>query len=443
MAGTLLACLLTQRGWHVSLYERRPDPRIHGCAAGRSINLALAERGLHALRQAKLDTVVMPHAIAMRGRMIHTLDRPPAFHPYGKEASEVIWSIHRGRLNLCLVEAAARAGAKLHFNCPVNALDLEHSRLVTADGATHSFDLLVGADGADSCVRSELARHHDLGIEREILAHSYKELEIPPASDGGFRLESNALHIWPRGGHMCIALPNVQGSFTSTLFLATHAAPDTYASFENLSNGQTARAWFDKEFPDLSKNLPALESEFEAHPTGTLGTLRLKRWHLDNKVVLIGDAAHPMVPFHGQGMNCALEDAVALADCLQRQPTDQHAALQAFATERQPNALAIQAMALENYVEMRQRVATPDYELERELSAWLAQRHPYHFVPRYSMVTFSRLPYALAFERGQIQAGILRESVAGCNSFKQIDLIGAQRKLIERLGRIPSHDHIS
>ncbi|NTX31834.1 FAD-dependent monooxygenase [Burkholderia pyrrocinia] len=436
LAGTLAACLLAARGWRVDIFERRPDPRRHGDSGGRSINLALAARGIHALHAARLDVEAMRQTVAMRGRMVHVAGAFPQLHPYGRDPQDVIWSIQRGRLNRLLLDAAERAGACVHHGAAVEHVDCRTRELILTDGRRARFDLLIGADGADSRVRAALARTVDLGIDCERQSHGYKELEIPAASGGGFRLEPHALHLWPRGGYMCIALPNIEGSFTTTLFLpvdGSHRGDGDMPSFASLPDGRAARRLFDRVFPDLSPHLPALEADFDTHPVGTLGTLRLQRWHAHGYAVLLGDAAHAMVPFHGQGMNCALEDAVSLARHLDAHPHDRATALAAFEAERRPNALAIQAMALENYVEMRARVATPAYALERELSAWLAERHPERFVPRYSMVTFQHVPYALAYERGKIQADILRAGTAGCDTFQQIDLRAVERDLHDRL----------
>lgn len=439
LAGTLTACLLAARGWRVDVFERRPDPRRHGDASGRSINLALAERGIHALRAARLDVETMRHTVAMRGRMVHVHGEFPHLHSYSRDPREVIRSIHRGRLNRLLLDAAERAGAHVHHGAVVEHVDCRTRELIMTSGQRASFDLLIGADGANSRVRAALARSVDLGIDCERQPHGYKELEVPAMPGGGFRLEPHALHLWPRGGYMCIALPNVEGSFTTTLFLptASHGDADT-PSFASVPNGCAARRLFECAFPDLSPHIPMLEADFDAHPVGTLGTLRLQRWHAYGHTVLLGDAAHAMVPFHGQGMNCALEDAVSLARQLDAHPHNRDAALAAFEVERRPNALAIQAMALENYIEMRARVTTPSYALERELSAWLAERHPERFVPRYSMVTFQRVPYALAYERGRIQADILRAGTAGCDAFQQIDLHAVERDLFDRLPVLPA-----
>ncbi|MGY3264771.1 kynurenine 3-monooxygenase [Lysobacter sp. HA35] len=432
LAGALLATLLARRGWSVEVYEKRGDPRVRGYAGGRSINLALAERGRYALGLAGADEAVMSHAVMMRGRMVHFADGRTDLQRYGRDDSEVIWSVHRGELNIILLEIAEAAGVRLHFDRGLVDVDFDR-RIATfgttgEDGFHVGFDSLVGADGAGSALRAAMSRRADLGERTENLGHGYKELEIPPADDGGFSVEPNALHIWPRGRYMCIALPNDERTFTVTLFLPNHGDP----SFDTVRNGEEARAFFERDFADASPLIPDLERDFDAHPTGVLATLYLDRWHLDGDAVLLGDAAHAMVPFHGQGMNCAFEDCVALAEHLDR-ARDRASAFAAFQAERLPNARAIQQMALENYLEMRDRVDDDDYLLQRALERELAARHPNRFVPRYSMVTFMRIPYATAFERGRLQRELLAEVTRGHSSLDTIDREFADRLVAERL----------
>src|SRR5690606_25904617 len=411
LAGALLAILLARRGWRVEVFERRGDPRVFGYAGGRSINLALTERGLHALRQAGADEAVMRHAVMMRGRMVHPLGGEPELQRYGRDDSEVIWSISRAELNLVLIEVAEAAGATLHFDRRLEEVDFATRRMrVLGDGGeqTLPFTTLVGADGAGSTLRAQIARVHDLGERTEWLDHGYKELEIPPGPNGDFRIEANALHIWPRGHYMCIALPNSERTFTVTLFLP-HDGP--HPSFATVPDGCAALALFDEQFADAVPLIPMLDVDYERHPTGLLGTLYLDRWHLDDRAVLLGDAAHAMVPFHGQGMNCAFEDCVALAEHLESTP-DTATAYAAFAAQRMPDAAAIQHMALENYIEMRDRVGDADYRLQRALELLLQERHPGRFVPHYSMVSFMRIPYSQALARSEVQRGILRRATA-------------------------------
>jgi kynurenine 3-monooxygenase len=439
LAGALLATLLAQRGWQVDVFERRGDPRVDGYAGGRSINLALAERGLHALRSADIANAVLEKAVMMRGRMVHFLDGSQQLQRYGRDDSEVIWSVSRGELNITLLEAAEAAGARLHFDRRLDSVDFE-SRTATFLGEghahVHAFNALLGADGAGSVLRQQMGKHAALGERVVWLDHSYKELEIPPGYDGGFRLEPNALHIWPRGRYMCIALPNDERTFTVTLFLPNEGDP----SFASVVSGEDARVLFQRDFADALPLIPDLENDFEAHPTGTLSTLYLDRWHLGGDAVLLGDAAHAMVPFHGQGMNCAFEDCVALASHIEsslESHTGFSAAFAAFESERRPNVQAIQEMALENYLEMRERVDDADFLLQRTLELQLAERHPDRFVPRYAMVTFRRVPYATAFERGGLQRELLVEATRGRESLDGIDWPWLDAAVKARLSPLP------
>ena len=433
LAGALLATLLARRGWQVDVFEKRPDPRAKGYEGGRSINLALAERGLHGLRQAGLTEAVMAQAVMMRGRMVHPKDGATQLQRYGKDDSEVIWSVHRGRLNISLLDAAEAAGASIRFNQRIDSVDFDAKRLALIDDherqrSEHDFHVLIGADGAGSAVRQALKSELELDERFEPLGHGYKELEVPPTADGDFALEANALHIWPRGHYMCIALPNTEKTFTVTLFLPNEGEP----SFASLPDHHAARAFFARDFADALALIPDFDVDWSGHPIGSLSTLYIDHWHLDGRAVLLGDAAHAMVPFHGQGMNCAFEDCVALLQHIEQSP-DWSSAFAAFAEERKPDAAAIQAMALENYVEMRDRVDDPDFLLQRQLERVLAERHPGLFVPRYSMVSFLRIPYATAYARGQVQRQILVESTTGCSGIEQVDLLAADARVRERL----------
>ncbi len=433
LAGSLLAILLSRQGWRITLYERRGDPRIADYESGRSINLALAERGRNALRQAGVEDAVMAKAVMMRGRMVHTREGDTQLQRYGRDDSEVIWSIHRKDLNHTLLQLAEDAGAQVHFHRRLHTVDFEagYARFIDdRDDQPHDirFDTLIGADGAGSALRAAMNRKHPLDERIEFLGHSYKELEIPPTEEGGFRIEANALHIWPRGQYMCIALPNDEGTFTVTLFLPNEGNP----SFATTRSGAEAEALFARDFPDALPLIPHLRRDWEEHPPGLLGTLYLRQWHLGGRAVLLGDAAHAMVPFHGQGMNCAFEDCVALARHLQEQDSLE-AAFAVFEAERKPNAEAIQQMALENYLEMRDRVADPAFQLQRELEQQLQARWPTRFVPHYTMVTFLHTPYAVALERTNLQRRILEDATAGHSTLEHIDWLALERTVHDQL----------
>ncbi|NYZ64076.1 FAD-dependent monooxygenase [Luteimonas sp. SJ-16] len=437
LAGALLGILLRRRGWEVDLYEKRGDPRLRGYEGGRSINLALAERGRHALRAADADEAVMRHAIMMRGRMVHVDAAEPALQRYGRDDSEVIWSVHRGDLNLVLLELAQAAGARLHFDLGLAGVNFDSRVAVFADARDGSrrevpFRALVGADGAGSALRAAMHRVRDLGERSDFLDHGYKELEIPPDDDGGFRIEPHALHIWPRGHYMCIALPNDEKTFTVTLFLPHQAAAGDGPAFDQIRDTAAARTFFEREFPSALALIPAFERDWAANPVGQLGTLYLEHWHLDGRAVLLGDAAHAMVPFHGQGMNCAFEDCVALAGQLDAHP-DLAGAFAAFEAQRKPDAAAIQRMALDNYLEMRDRVDDADYLLQRALELALQARHPGRFVPHYAMVTFMRIPYSLAMTRTDVQRGILERATAGRSTLDALDWAAIDADVLARL----------
>lgn len=432
LAGALLATLLAQRGWQVDVYEQRGDPRVKGYSGGRSINLALAERGLHALKQAGLDHRVLEQAVMMRGRFVHPLEGDAHLQRYGRDDSEVIWSISRAELNITLLNAAERAGVRLRFEQALKSVDFhsKRARFECMGGEQEvGFTALIGADGAGSTLRAQMHAEKPFVEQTEWLDHGYKELEIPPADDGGFRIEPNALHIWPRGHYMCIALPNDERTFTVTLFMPNEGV---YPSFEKVATPEAALELFKTQFPDTLPLIPDLVEDFARNPVGKLATLYLDRWHLADKAVLIGDAAHAMVPFHGQGMNCAFEDCVSLANHLDAESRLERA-FENFSAERMPNAAAIQQMALENYIEMRDKVDDAAFLLQRDLELALQTRHPDRFVPHYTMVTFMRIPYAVALARSDIQRGILVEATKGKSTIKDIDMQAVDANVLQQL----------
>ena len=408
LAGALLAVLLRQRGVAVDIYEKRDDPRRHGYLGGRSINLALAERGLNVLRAAGLEQAARAIAIPMRGRQVHDLLGQENFQPYGLHPSEYINSIHRGALNELLVGAAEHAGARVFFDHALESVDFGAREATFSNLGSVikvSYTQLLGADGAGSRLRELMEADAPLGASFEPLGHSYKEFHIAPDAHGRHQLKVEALHIWPRESYMMIALPNVDGSFTCTLFLPNTpaAGAPALASVAELASVESVSAFFERDFHSLIRVIPDYVKQFFANPTSYLGTVRLQRWHQPG-ALLLGDAAHAIVPFHGQGMNCAFEDAHALAD-LMLTHTDPGAAFQAL---RQPNAEAIADMAIENYIEMRDLVADREFLSLKALERAFAMRYPDRFVPRYSLVSFTTTPYAQARARGAKQLELLK-----------------------------------
>lgn len=429
LAGTLLAILLVQKGHTVKIYEKRPDPRKAGVEGGRSINLALAYRGLYALQQAGLDDEVMPQVVMMRGRRVHNLDGSNHFLRYGKDDSEVIWSVHRGRLNLAMIDAAEAQGVHIQFNARIGDIDFENKSLrIEHYDRSHvePYTLLIGADGAGSSVRYNLVQQGKVNERWESLGHHYKELEIAPDHNQQFRMDGNSLHIWPRGGFMCIALPNTEKTFTVTLFLPAEGDP----GFDRIQEPVQARAFFEQYFPDALDAISDFDCDWRNNPQSPLSTLYLDTWHYRDDVVLLGDAAHAMVPFHGQGMNCAFEDCLALVEAIEGE-SDWKTAITRFESERMHNAEAIQAMALENYIEMRDKVDDAQFLLQRALERDLAERHPERFIPRYSMVSFQRVPYAVAFARGKIQRRILQTLCSDISDISEVDF-GLASELIHQ-----------
>ena len=409
LGGSLMATLLGRAGRRVELLERRPDPRAGPVEAGRSSNLAISTRGLHALEEIGLREQVLGMAIPLRGRMIHPVRGPLVFQPYGTHG-QAINSVSRLGLNQALLAAADATGTvRLRFQRRCVDLDPVSGELLTVDarnglGEERHPGTVIGADGAFSAVRGHLQKRERHDFSQTYLTHGYKELRIPPAEDGSHRLERHALHIWPRGGYMMMAMANVDGSFTVTLYLAFEG-PE---SFHWLRTPEDVSRFFARTFPDAVALLPGLDQDFFANPTGSLVTIRTRPWHHEGGVALLGDAAHAIVPFFGQGANAAFEDCLALAGALTRYSGECARAFPAYEAERRPNADAIADLAIANFEEMRDKVASPLFRLEKRAEALLHRLFPDWFVPLYTMISFSRIPYAEARDRAARQRRALR-----------------------------------
>ena len=408
LAGSLLSVLLAQQGHRVRIYEKRPDPRRQENDGGRSINLALSQRGWKALEAAGLREVVREQAIAMRGRMMHSPESELTFQPYGTE-EQAIYSVSRGELNKLLLEHAEQQGVSLFFRHACQSVDLEKATplitdLTTNDQLFPEGDLLVGADGAYSVLRGAMQVTPRFDYSQQYIEHGYKELHIPPI-DGDFAMEPHALHIWPRGGYMLIALPNADKSFTGTLFLPYEGKN----SFATLTNEAKVKQFFEEQFPDALALMPHLADDFFNNPTSDLVTIRCYPWSRYGKNVLIGDAAHAIVPFYGQGMNAAFEDCRIFSELLAKIPDNTAAMIQAFQKQRKPNADAIAELALHNFLEMRDRVADPAFLAQKKIESELHRRYPERWIPLYTRVTFSNDRYSEALAAGQRQEAIMRE----------------------------------
>jgi kynurenine 3-monooxygenase len=410
LAGTLMACYLARSGHRVDLYEKRPDPRVQGQERGRSINLALSVRGIHALSEVGLADEVLDSSILMRGRMIH----PPAgdlvFQPYGKDDTEALHSVSRAGLNLTLVNAAARYDSvRLFFGRKCTGLDVEGGVLEFLDEPTNATskvaaDFVIGADGAYSAVRGQLQRLERFDYQQEYLTHGYKELTIPAGPGGAHRLDQHALHIWPRGSFMMIALPNTDGSFTCTLFWPFEG-PNSFAALKAEAD---VLAYFRAQFPDAVPLIPDLAHEFLHNPTGALVTIRCSPWHAGGRVVLLGDACHAVVPFLGQGMNAAFEDCTVLSACLARYGPDREKALAAYLAQRKEDVDTLADLCVDNFLEMRDRVGSRVFVLRKKLAVLLHRLFPRWYLPLYTMIEFTRIPYAQALRRSQTQDWVVR-----------------------------------
>jgi len=434
--GSLLAIMMARKGFRVDVYERFEDPRVHDAEAGRSINLALAARGIHALKAAGIFGLVKPLLVPMRGRMVHYIDGRTEFSPYGQTEDEQIYSVTRVGLNKVLLDAAeAIDNVSFHFEQQAIGFDALDRVVHMRDGNDDSmYQLEAGplfaADGAGSVIRRSFDGTDTFGGIETLLRHGYKELTIPAAPDGSYQMRADALHIWPRGGFMLIALPNPSGDFTLTLFLPNEGDE----SFASLTDEAACRQFFEEHFPDALPLISNLEHDLVNNPLGVLGTIRCRHWHDRGNVLLIGDAAHAIVPFHGQGMNLAFEDVVLLEQAIGRHGDDWANVFALYESEQLANANAIADMALDNYIEMRDTVRDPKFALRKALAFELEQRLPKHFIPRYSMVMFhADIPYLTAQKRGEVQAALLEEFTHDADTLDDVDMDGAIEAVKKRL----------
>lgn len=409
LVGSLLACYLSKRGYRVSVFERRSDMRVAGYVGGRSINLALSHRGWKALKKIGLDKEVEPITIPMKGRVIHDLKGNTSFFPYGT-VEQAIYSVSRGDLNKIMVEKAdSFPQVDFHFDERCAHIDFSANRVVFENTATKKHqtldsDLIFGADGAYSQVRYQMQLTPDFNIHQQHEPYGYKELHIPPGPAGEHLIEKNALHIWPRGNFMMIALPNMDGSFTVTLFNSFSGEN----SFAQLKDEKSVNDFFQNFFPDAVPLMPDISKHYFENPTSSLVTIRCYPWRHKN-TCLIGDAAHAIVPFYGQGMNCGFEDVNELDDLMNTLGEDWDALLDTFQKQRKPNGDAILDLALHNYIEMRDLSGREDFQLRTKIEKKIAETFPDKFMTHYSMVTFSDLSYAEAKHRGEKQNELLDE----------------------------------
>ncbi|MEP6849139.1 MAG: NAD(P)/FAD-dependent oxidoreductase [Acidobacteriota bacterium] len=436
LAGSLLAIYLAKRGIQIEVFEARPDMRAGPAEGGRSINLALSNRGIAALRAVGLDQKVLDDAVPMYGRMIHSIDGETKLLPYSGRPGDHINSVSRVGLNIALIEQAERYDTvQFVFNSRCSNFDIASGEIEFDSGRTIRGDTMIATDGAGSAVRRSMQDQvSGFTTATAFLEHGYKELHIPPTSNGAFAMEPNALHIWPRKRFMMIALPNADQSFTCTLFLArnSEAALDD-PSFEALTNPESLVELFEREFPDALGLMPTLSDDFFANPTGDLGVVTCWPWNVGGKALLLGDSAHAMVPFYGQGMNCAFEDVRVLDQLIAEYGDIWETIYNRYGESRKPNTDAIQIMAEDNFREMRDSVSDPVFQRKRELEMRLEQEYPDYF-SKYSLVTFREdIPYSVAKEKGEAQDRLLMEI---SSDGEEIDLTHPA-KLFERIRSLP------
>lgn len=410
LVGSLLSIYLSRRGYKVRVFERRGDMRKEKMQAGRSINLALSDRGLLALEKVGLAEEIKKIAIPMHGRFIHNPDGSTAVQPYGKQG-QYINSVSRGTLNMKLMDLAEQQGVEIFFNHKCHTIDWKTNTITfespNPKPETHNSQLIFGSDGAFSAARLQHQLQHDkFDYQQYYIDCGYKELTIPPAASGDFAMEANALHIWPRKDYMLIALPNLDRTFTCTLFFPFEGE----SSFSKLDSREKVKDFFQKTFPDAVPLMPDYVNEFFSNPTSSLVTVKCFPWIRDDKFALIGDAAHAIVPFFGQGMNCGFEDCRVLDELIDRYGDDWQMILSEYQLSRKPDADAIADLAINNFIEMRDRTADPKFLLQKKIEARLHEKYPDKWIPAYSQVTFSpHIRYSEALQRGQRQEAIMQE----------------------------------
>ncbi|GGD44602.1 FAD-dependent oxidoreductase [Muriicola marianensis] len=408
LVGSLLAIYLRRRGHDITVFDRRPDIRTIEFS-GRSINLAMSDRGWKSLREVDLEEEIKKLAIPLDKRAMHVLGKTQYYQKYGKEG-EAIWSISRGVLNRKMIDLAEEAGAVFRFEEKVWDVDLPTATLYTGETEKgewkeYRYDHIFGCDGAFSRVRHKMQRRSRFDYSQDFLDVGYKELTIPPNEDGTHKLDKHSFHIWPRGRFMFIAMPNLDGSFTCTLFLPFEGE----VSFEKITTKKEATKFFTTYFPNVMQDIENLTHDFFKNPTSAMVTMKCYPWTYWDKVALVGDSAHAIVPFYGQGMNAGFEDIYCLDKIMDRFGDDWEAVFQTFQQERKPNADAIAELSYRNFLEMSSKTADPDFLLQKKIEKWFAAKHPELWEPTYSRVTFSDRSYAEALAIGDFQEGIMKE----------------------------------
>jgi kynurenine 3-monooxygenase len=436
LVGSLLSIYLKKRGHDVKIFERRGDMRKEKVVAGRSINLALSDRGIKTLEEVGIMEDIKKIAIPMHGRYIHNADGSTAFQPYGNEG-QFINSVSRGELNKKLMDLAETNGVEIFFNEKSENINWKEKEIsfenaLTLQPSTFYFELAFGSDGAYSAARLTHQLQHDrFEYSQHYIDCGYKELTIPAGPNGEFLMEKNALHIWPRGNYMLIALPNIDGSFTCTLFFPFEGEK----SFAALDTKEKVKSFFEKYLPDTIELIPNLEDDFFINPTSSLITVKCFPWVRDNKFALIGDAAHAIVPFFGQGMNCGFEDCRVLNELIGKYENDWDKILNEYQTLRKPDADAIAELALNNFIEMRDRVGDPKFLLQKKIETAFSKKHPEKWIPAYSQVTFNpQIRYSDALRNSIRQEAIMQKIMAMDGIDEKWDSEEVENEILTLLG---------
>lgn len=435
LAGCLLAIYLAKRGFQVDIYERRPDLRKVKISGGRSINLTLAARGIQALKEVGLYEKVRPLTIPLEGRIIHTTDGSRIFQSYGQQETDVLYALRRIDLqHFLLNELEKFEKIQIHFNQRCTDIDWNKKELHLRDTVSNqparvAVNVVIATDGSTSAIRKAMQAMESFNFQQSYLDHGYKEITIPAAQNQKIDLEKNVLHVWPRIQYMLNGFPNLDGSTTCVLFAPFEG--------ENGLNGINSKEkvidLFQHQFPDIFDLIPNLAQTYLASKTGRLTTIKCHPWHFENKALLIGDAAHAIVPFHGQGMNCAFEDCVYLNQCIDKYGTDWQSVFQEFEKQRKINTDAIADLSLQNYTELRDHIADHKFLLKKKIEALLSEKYPEHFIPKFSMVCFSSIPYSIAQKKGAIQETIIEELAQTINDIQEIDWTRAKQLIKQKL----------
>lgn len=434
LIGSLQAIFLAKKGYQIDVYERRDDMRKHTISAGKSINLALSNRGWKALKAVEIDQEIEAISIPMYGRIMHDLEGNTTYQPYGKEG-EAIYSVSRGGLNCKLMDCADKFdNVNLFFNMKCEEVDLDQNIIHFKDTSKNEsfakqYDRIFATDGAFSAVRQRLQKTDRFNYQQMYLPHGYKELSIPAHKDGSHQIEKNALHIWPRGEFMLIALANEDGSFTCTLFFPFEGK----TSFESLKSEADVQDFFQKTFPDALELMPHLVEEYFENPTSSLVTIKCSPWNYQDKVLLMGDSAHAIVPFYGQGMNSGFEDCTVFDDIFESNQSNWFDSFHEFSRTRKADGDAIAELAIQNFVEMRDKVADEKFLLQKKIEKKIFSKHPDKWIPLYSQVTFTHIPYSEALEAGKRQQKIMDNIMAKSNIESIWDSDVVEKEILEAL----------